>query len=563
MKTNYTFQGNSSKLTQKVFGIILFCFIIAEASLQAQTMPIAQALPYSQDFSSLTGVTPVYPAGWQAWQIAASTPSSTGRITPPASDKAIVVGTAASTSSGGYDFNGKIGFLSVASADIALCLAVNTTGFSNIKVEFDVMTIRNLFNGTTENRVNGLVLQYRVGTTGDFTIISYGEEYRNGTTIQTSGTDGIDIVTDLNAILPAACDNKEVVQIRWIYRNVSGSAGSRPSMAIDNVSVQQVNNNADLSSLSVDEKANGTFVPLMLFTSGTLTYNHYLVKANPVPQISAETSSASATKIITQATSLSGTDEEKTASVEVTAQDGTTKKTYSVKFIETDNVFISGNPGQTGAGWSQTNMFIGTSIIDGNGKYEGANYARCLSASTQAYLVLPETDSVGVLKFYAKKIDSNVSGNLRVSTKRDAGEWTVVQDLGDISTASYQEYSVIINQNSVDSMFVRLEITKNGDTYPSAGYYIDDFSYTDYVNPGPGTNISALNSKNHYSLRDIPGGFNIYAENAILHVYNVAGSKVAEKLVNGNADVILNSKGLYILKIDTSSGLDTIKYLMR
>jgi hypothetical protein len=477
MKTNDSQTNFGWKLS------VLTLLIALSFSVSAQTMPEAQTLPYSNDFSGLTGVAPVYPAGWQGWQIAASTPSSTGRITAPTSDRTISAGTAASSSSGVYDYNGKIGFLSVASADIALCLAVNTTGFSNVKVAFDVMTIRNLYNGTTENRVNGLVLQYRVGTTGDFTIISYGNEYRNGTTIQTSGTDGIDVVTGLNAMLPSACDNQPVVQIRWIYRNVSGTAGSRPGMAIDNVSVNQVNNNADLASLSVDKNADNQFVNLMMFAPGQIQYDYYLAKGSVIPQIAAETSSAQAAKAVTQATNLAGTDLEKTATVKVTAQDGVTEKTYSVKFIETNNVFLSGNPMEAGAGWAQESIFTQSGTANGNNMYEGLNTVRCLTAATSAFIRLPVANAIGQLSFYAKKIDANVVGNFKVSTSIDGGEWTEVQNIGDVNSLTYQEITVPVNKAGVDSVYVRVEITKNGDTYSSAGYYLDDFAYTAYTTP--------------------------------------------------------------------------------
>jgi hypothetical protein len=101
-----------------------------------------------------------------------------------------------------------------------------------------------------------------------------------------------------------------------------------------------------------------------------------------------------------------------------------------------------------------------------------------LGTSTSSELRLPETKSVGTLRFYAKKVDANVVGNFKVSKKTNAGTWTVVQDLGDISNLTYQEFSVVVNQTATDSMFVRIEITKNGDTFSSAGYNIDDISYT-------------------------------------------------------------------------------------
>ena len=133
-KTYYTKKEKVFSFSQ-LARCISFAFIFGASSLivlNAQTMPAAQSLPYSQNFSSLTGSSPTYPVGWQAWQVAASAPSSTGRTGVPTADKTISVGTGASTGSGAYDFTGKIGFMSVASSDVALCLALNTTGKSNI-----------------------------------------------------------------------------------------------------------------------------------------------------------------------------------------------------------------------------------------------------------------------------------------------------------------------------------------------------------------------------------------------------------------------------------------------
>lgn len=245
MKTNYTFQKKYSKLFYSFMVLTLSgLFITISDTKAAITMPTPQNLPYSQDFSSLTGSAPTYPAGWQAWQVAGAAPSSTGRINVPTSDKTISAGTAASTGSGAYDFDGKIGFLSVGSSDVTLCLALNTTGNNNIKIMFDAMTIRNLWDGTNAvNYQNGLVLQYRVGESATFTNLTYApSEYLSGTTVQTTAvTTGINPVTGLNAFLPAECENQAIVQVRWIYRNApGGTSGSRPSMALDNISVQQI-----------------------------------------------------------------------------------------------------------------------------------------------------------------------------------------------------------------------------------------------------------------------------------------------------------------------------------
>ena len=46
----------------------------------AQSQPTAQSIPYSQNFSGLTGSTTTYPGGWQGWVVSANPPSAAGRI---------------------------------------------------------------------------------------------------------------------------------------------------------------------------------------------------------------------------------------------------------------------------------------------------------------------------------------------------------------------------------------------------------------------------------------------------------------------------------------------------
>ncbi len=529
-------------------------------SVALPTMPTPQSLPYSQDFSSFIGTTDndtigtvrSYLDGWQGWKVAAATPSSSGRINFPLSDLKILVGDATRSSTGIYDFTGKIGFLS-AGTDIAISLAVNTTGKSNIKITFDAMTMRNTYDGTGlgTGYKYGLILQYRVGTSATFTNLAYlPSAYDTGSTVNISGTNGVRISAGLNAILPAACDNQPIVQIRWIAKGISGSGGSRPSMAIDNVSVMQdqtLSNNADLTSLSVDEKANNNFVPLAMFGISTYNYNYYLVKGNPVPVISGVKSQSGATTVVTQATSLTGSDAEKTAKIEITAQDGTTKKTFSVKFIETDNVFQSGlYTSNTGApiGWSQSGMYFGNTKIDGNNKFEGANYVRCISNSNSAFLRLPQTNSIGTLRFFAKKIDANVVGNFKISKKINAGEWTTVQDLGDINNSTYQEFSVAVNETATDSMFVRIEITKNGTANPSAAYYIDDFSYN-AASPNAVFNPLSDTKVNVIANTVIING----AINKNLLIVTLTGQTLISRKVSNDSETIYLPTGFYVLKV--------------
>ena len=203
--------------------------------------PAAQALPYSQDFSALAHTSATFPAGWQGWKLASGS-SSAFRTIDPTADENLSASSSASTTGGGvHNYNGKLGILATGSTDPALCLAINTTGSSSVPITFDIMTIRNPYDGGSDTRVNQVDLQYRVGTYpgGAFTSVSGSASgiYQNNTTNQTgSGVTTPQNAQTLTYTLPAACNNQPVVQLRWVQRDVSGS-GSRPSFAVDNISV--------------------------------------------------------------------------------------------------------------------------------------------------------------------------------------------------------------------------------------------------------------------------------------------------------------------------------------
>ena len=210
-------------------------FLLIGQQVFSQTVPSAQTIPYTQDFSGLVATSTTYPAGWQGWQLG-TTSSSNFRTTAPTANSLLLASSTATTTTGGiHNYNGKLGILSSSTIDVGLGLVVNTTGKVNVVVTFDVATIRNPFNGSTETRRNNVELQYRVGNTiGVFTSLT-ASIYVNNTTAQTSG------IVPRNGmrfqyILPAACENQSNVQLRWVQRDSVG-AGSRPSFAIDNVIV--------------------------------------------------------------------------------------------------------------------------------------------------------------------------------------------------------------------------------------------------------------------------------------------------------------------------------------
>lgn len=244
----------------------------------AQTNPSAQALPYTQGFGSLSHTSTTYPAGWQGWTL--GSPGSSFSTSAPTGDRTINASATASVNSGNiHNYNGKLGFLNTGSLDLSLVLAVNTTGRNGVKIQYDIMTIRNPYDGNSNTRINEVILQYRVGTSGSFTSLT-GMEYQNNTTTQTTGVTTPQNNSTKLVSLPAACNNQSVVQLRWASRQVSGG-GARASFAIDNITVDTALS-ATVSVAKTQDAAEassptaGTFnISFMPATTGstTLSYN--------------------------------------------------------------------------------------------------------------------------------------------------------------------------------------------------------------------------------------------------------------------------------------------------
>lgn len=201
----------------------------------AQTYPVPVSLPYSQNFSGTPHASTVYPMGWQGWRIGTAS-SNTFEVAAPTADLALTANSTAAVNVGGiHNYNGTIGILNSATVNASIVLSISTSAHSNVQVGYQLMTIRNPYNGTTNTRIEEATLQYRVGTSGVFTTLN-GPVYTTGTTTQTNAvTTPLDVV-DFTQVLPATCDHQPVVQLRWVVRDLSGG-GARPSIAVDQVSV--------------------------------------------------------------------------------------------------------------------------------------------------------------------------------------------------------------------------------------------------------------------------------------------------------------------------------------
>jgi len=125
-----------------------------------------------------------------------------------------------------------------------LLLHLNTTGLSNIAVSYNLRDI----DGSTDNAVQQVALQFRVGSSGNFTNVPAGY-----VADATTGPSLATLVTPISVVLPAAANNQPLVQVRII---TTDAAGSDEWVGIDDISV--TGSTVDLPpSVSSTTPANG------------------------------------------------------------------------------------------------------------------------------------------------------------------------------------------------------------------------------------------------------------------------------------------------------------------
>ncbi|MFH0866052.1 MAG: lamin tail domain-containing protein [Bacteroidota bacterium] len=95
-----------------------------------------------------------------------------------------------------------------------IVIFLNSTNVSNISITYNLRDV----DGAIDNAVQPAALQYRIGTTGDFTNIPAGfvADASTGPSLAT-------LVTPVNITLPGACENQAQLQIRIITANATGS----------------------------------------------------------------------------------------------------------------------------------------------------------------------------------------------------------------------------------------------------------------------------------------------------------------------------------------------------
>ena len=139
----------------------------------------------------------------------------------------------------------------------AFLLALRTTGRSGVTVGWRVMVIASGVN------TNTIELQYRIGSTGNFTNLA------NDLYQQSAMPSG----TTFSVTLPADANNQPLVQVRWIYYETGN--GNRDRLAIDNITVSTA---LPVELTRFDAQPKGSTVVLYWETATELNNERFIVE---------------------------------------------------------------------------------------------------------------------------------------------------------------------------------------------------------------------------------------------------------------------------------------------
>src|SRR6185503_19099897 len=117
---------------------------------------------------------------------------------------------------------------------------VNTTGCSSITAAYNLRDI----DGSTDNSIQPVALQFRVGSSGNFTNVPAGF-----VADATTGPSLATLVTPVSATLPAAANNQALVQVRIITSN---AVGNDEWVGVDDISITSTGTGAT-RNLSIND----------------------------------------------------------------------------------------------------------------------------------------------------------------------------------------------------------------------------------------------------------------------------------------------------------------------
>lgn len=361
--------------------------------------------------------------------------------------------------------------------------------------------------------------------------------------------------------------------------------GTTDAIYVDNLYFWKVpvspNDDASLSDLKVDG------VTIAGFGSGVYSYTYQVPSGNPLPTVSATTTQGVASASITQASAVPGT-----ATVDVTAGNGTTMQTYTVNFVPDPSPTTPAPVPTTPNGQVALSLFNDTPGYTNSYTAEGEFGVRSVvdldnsSAVNEAIKMDFSVDSWGQynnttvdissasylnLNYYAPNVAPGSGGHEfyiminsgsgeKFYTFKEAGQGGD----GDIVFDSWQSVSIPLTHfTGFDpSTFLVWKLGTPSTAYTSLVFFdniffsqfalsVDQFELSDVsIYPNP--------SSDKWNIKSLT------EEITSIQVYDILGKEVMTLKPNALETEIDNSKlniGLYYAKLNTAVGSKTVKLI--
>jgi len=207
----------------------------AAADTTPQTLPFSQnwtntgLITANDNWSGVPGVT-----GFLGQDITTATavdPQTLVTESAVANDLSVLANQGAATSTSGdvgeFEIaDPVVGLQGSGTADVPyILITLNTTGVPSVRVAYNVRDI----DAAADNAVQPVALQYRIGTSGNFTNVpaAFIADATTGPSLAT-------LVTPVNVLLPSNAGNQAIVQVRIVTSN---AVGSDEWVGIDDISI--------------------------------------------------------------------------------------------------------------------------------------------------------------------------------------------------------------------------------------------------------------------------------------------------------------------------------------
>jgi hypothetical protein len=279
-------QIKNKKIMKKIFTLFIFIWVLNMLNISAQTTI------YSENFGSPSGNTNVN--SYTGWSNTSVTYTGDGTCDVRSTSSSTTVDYATASGLGNVMINNTTKWFQVS--------GINTAAYSNLKLSFG------LRKGTSAETGSNFIVEVSTNNGTNFTRFTFN-------TLPNGAKYFYVTIDDIPAAENLILKFRESASVEFRLDDL---------LIIGTIATPPASDDATLSSLKVDN------VTVAEFNSTTYTYSHVVpFSYSGIPTVTATANSTAATVQITQATAIPGA-----ATVLVTAEDGTTQKTYTVNFTK-------------------------------------------------------------------------------------------------------------------------------------------------------------------------------------------------------------------------------------